>query len=84
MTTMYGAPIDMIADGVLRDDVTDEVKRCLDGMRPMDLTACELFGLLAILRPAKERLDAQQRPAAPVLELRAGRKSSRAKRRGSQ
>jgi hypothetical protein len=67
--TMYGAAIDVIAEGVLRDDVQREVVRLLQGLRPGHLTACELFGLLAILRPAKERLDAQQRPPAPVLEL---------------
>jgi hypothetical protein len=37
---------------------------------PEDLTACELLAILVILRGAKERLGAQQRPAAPVLELR--------------
>jgi hypothetical protein len=31
--------------------------------------AREILGVLAILRGAKERLDAQQRPPAPVLQF---------------
>ncbi|MGB6516183.1 hypothetical protein [Mycobacterium sp.] len=36
---------------------------------PEDLTGVEILAVLAILRGAKERVDAQQRPPAAVLEL---------------
>jgi hypothetical protein len=69
MTTIYGTPIDLIAEGVLRDDVQREMDQLMDDVHPKDLTACELIAMVAIFRGAKERLDAQQRPPAPVLKL---------------
>jgi hypothetical protein len=89
MTTAYGTSIDVIAEGVLRDEVTEEVKRLLHKVAPKHLTACELFAILAIARVAEERLEAQQRPPAPVLELRvraspvSSRKSGRVRNRPS-
>jgi hypothetical protein len=79
MTTAYGTSIDAIAERVLREDAMWDVKTLLTAHAPEDLTACELLAILVILRGAKERLEAQQRPAAPVLKLSRGRKSSRAK-----
>jgi|GEM_PF-5617622 hypothetical protein len=82
--TMYGAAIDVIAEGVLRDDAHREMVELMEGLRPKNLTAIEILACIAIFRAAKERLDAEQRSPAPVLELRAGRKSSGAKRRSVQ
>jgi hypothetical protein len=84
MTTAYGTSIDVIAEGVLREDAMWDVKTLLTAHAPEDLTACELLAILVILRGAKERLDAQQRRASPVLELVPGRKRSSTKRRGDQ
>jgi hypothetical protein len=81
---MYGAAIDVIAEGVLRDDAHREMVELMEGLRPKNLTAIEILACIAIFRAAKERLDAEQRSPAPVLELRAGRKSSGAKRRSVQ
>jgi hypothetical protein len=69
MTTMYGAAIDVIAEGVLRDDAHREMIQLMEGLHPKHLTACEILAVIAIFRAAKERLDAQQRSPAPVLEL---------------
>jgi hypothetical protein len=80
MTTAYGTSIDAIAERVLREGAIWDVKTLLTAHAPEDLTACELLAILVILRGAKERLDTQQRPPAPVLKLRRGRKSSSAKR----
>jgi hypothetical protein len=63
------APMDVIAERVLRNDAIWEVKTLLTEHAPEDLTACELLAILVILRGAAERLDAQQRPPAPVLKL---------------
>jgi hypothetical protein len=84
MTTAYGTSIDAIAERVLRDDAQWDVKTLMTAHAPEDLTACELLAILVILRGAAERIDAQQRPPAPVLKLRRGRKSSSAKQRGDQ
>jgi hypothetical protein len=81
MTATYDTPMDVIAERVLREGAMWDVKTLLTAHAPEDLTACELLAILVILRGAKERLDAQQRPAAAVLKLRRGRKSSSAKRR---
>jgi hypothetical protein len=70
MTTAYGTSIDLIAEGVLRDDVQREMNQLMEDVHPKDFTACELIAVVAICRGVKERLDAQQRPPAPVLELR--------------
>jgi hypothetical protein len=67
--TMYGAPIDVIAEGVLRDDAHEEMSQLMEGLHPKDLTALEILAMVAILRGAAVRIDAQQRPAAPVLAL---------------
>jgi hypothetical protein len=67
--TMYGAPIDVIAEGVLRDDAQREMHQLMEGLHPKDLTALEILAMVAILRGAAVRIDAQQRPAAPVLAL---------------
>jgi hypothetical protein len=76
MTTAYGAAIDVIAEGVLRDGVQREMLQLMDDVHPKDLTACELIAVVALFRAAKERLDAEQRQPAPVLKLlRARRKS---------
>jgi hypothetical protein len=84
MTTTYDTPMDVIAERVLREGAIWDVKTLMTAHAPEDLTACELLAILVILRGATERIDAQQRSAAPVLELVPGRKSSRAKRRGDQ
>lgn len=55
-----------MADMLLRDAAMAEVKQLMGAMRPEGLTGVELLALLAILRSAKERLDAQQRPPAPA------------------
>jgi hypothetical protein len=70
MTTTYDTPMDVIAEQVLREGAIWDVKTLMTAHAPEDLTACELLAILVILRGAKERLDAQQRPPAPVLELR--------------
>jgi hypothetical protein len=67
--TIYGAAIDVIAEGVLRDDAHREMSELMDVLRPKHLTAIEILACVAIFRAAKERLDAQQRPPAPVLKL---------------
>jgi hypothetical protein len=54
---------------LLREDAAWEVKRLMSALPPELLTGVEILAVLAILRGAKERLDAQQRPPAPVLEL---------------
>jgi len=41
----------------------------MSALPPEVLTGVEILAVLAILRGAKERLDAQQRQPAPVLEL---------------
>jgi hypothetical protein len=69
MSTIYGTPIDVIAEGVLREDALWEVKQLMGQVKAVQLTACELLAILAVMRGAKERLVAQQRPAAPVLQL---------------
>lgn len=46
-----------------------EVKQLMGAIPPEDLTGVEILAVLAILRGAKERVDAQQRPPAAVLEL---------------
>jgi hypothetical protein len=38
-------------------------------MAPEDLPACDLLAILVILRGAKERIDAEKRSPAPVLQL---------------
>jgi hypothetical protein len=82
--TNYSTPMDVIAETVLRENAIWEVRELLTEYAPEDLTAVELLAILVILRGARERLEAQQRSAAPVLELMPGRKSSRAKRRSAQ
>jgi hypothetical protein len=69
ITTMYGTTIDVIAEGVLREDAQGELRRLMDRLKPGDFTAYEILGVLAIFRGARERLDAQQRRPAPVLQL---------------
>jgi hypothetical protein len=69
MSATYDTPMDVIAERVLREGAIWDVKTLLTAHAPEDLTACELLAILVILRGAKERLDAQQRPAAPVLKL---------------
>jgi negative regulator of sigma E activity len=69
MSTIYGTPIDVIAEGVLREDGLWEVKQLMAQVKAVQLTACELLAILAIMRSAKERLDAQHRAPAPVLQL---------------
>jgi hypothetical protein len=68
-STRDGARIDDLAEGLLRKDAVWEMRQHTAALAPDALTACEILAVLAILRGAKERLDAQQRPAAPVLEL---------------
>jgi hypothetical protein len=70
MSATYDTPMDVIAERVLREGAIWDVKTLLTAHAPEDLTACELLAILVILRGAKERLEAQQRPPAPVLELR--------------
>jgi hypothetical protein len=41
----------------------------MGAMRPEELYGVEILAVVAIFRGAKERLDAQQRPPAAVLEL---------------
>lgn len=67
--TRDGARIDTVAEGLLRGDAEWEMKQLMSAVQPGGLTACEILAVLAILRGAKERLDAQQRPPAAVLEL---------------
>ncbi|AGB25542.1 hypothetical protein Mycsm_05350 [Mycobacterium sp. JS623] len=55
---------------LVRDAAWDEVTylmEALGGKRA--LTTCEIVALLAVLRPAWERVYAQQREPAPVLKL---------------
>jgi hypothetical protein len=77
MTTVYGTAIDAIAEGVLRQDAQCEMYQLMETVKPGDLTALEVFAVVAIFRGANERLDAQQRPTAPVLQLAATRKVAR-------
>lgn len=63
------ARIDAMAEMLLRDDAYREMSQLMDDVHPKDFTACELLAMVAICRGVKERLDAQQRPAAPVLAL---------------
>jgi hypothetical protein len=74
MTTTYDTPIDKVTETVLRGDAVWEVKRLMTEFTPEDLTACELIAVLTVLRGMKERLDAQQRTAAPVLHLMGNRR----------
>jgi hypothetical protein len=67
--TRDGATIDAMTDTLLRDGAVWEVKQLMSKFPPEHLTGVEVLAVLAILRGAKERLDAQQRPPAPVLEL---------------
>jgi hypothetical protein len=53
----------------LREDAACEVRLLMSALPPEVLTGVEILAVLAILRGAKERLDAQQRPVAPVLKL---------------
>jgi hypothetical protein len=46
-----------------------ELNQLFDDVAPSSLTPIEIFGLLAIMRAAKERRDAKERQPAPVLEL---------------
>ncbi len=41
----------------------------MSAVQPERLTGVEILAVLAILRGAKERIDAQQRTPAPVLKL---------------
>jgi hypothetical protein len=70
-----GATIDATADVLLREDAAWEVKQLMSALPPEVLTGVEILAVLAILRGAKERLGAQQRPPAPVLELVRPRKT---------
>jgi hypothetical protein len=61
--------IDATADMLLRDGAVWEVKELMSEFPPEDLTGVEILAVLAILRGAKERLNAQQRQPAQVLTL---------------
>jgi hypothetical protein len=63
------ASIDAMADMLLRDGAVREVKELMSEFPPEHLTGVEALAVLSILRGAKERVDAQQRPLAPVLTL---------------
>ena len=67
--TRDGATIDATADMLLREDAAWEVKQLMGALPPELLTGVEILAVLAILRGAKERLDAQRRQPAPVLKL---------------
>jgi hypothetical protein len=67
--TRDGATIDAMADLVLRDAALCELNELMGAMRPEELYGVEILAVVAIFRGAKERLDAQQRPPAAVLEL---------------
>ena len=67
--TRGGATIDAMADMLLHDGAVWEVKQLMSEFGPQDLAGVEALAVLAILRGAKERIDAQQRPLGPVLEL---------------
>jgi hypothetical protein len=59
----------------------DEVREIMGGedhVRMDDMTACEMLGLLTILRQARERKRLAQTQPAPVLELvRSGKRQRR-------
>jgi hypothetical protein len=59
-----GVTIDVMAYMLLRDTAVCEVKQPMGAIPPEDLTGVEILAVLAILRGAKERVDAQQRPPA--------------------
>lgn len=65
---------------LLREDAAWEVKQLMSALPPEVLTGVEILAVLAILRGAKERLDAQQRTPAPVLKLVRPAKRKRAPR----
>jgi hypothetical protein len=69
------APIDAMAEMLLREHAQREMIQLMDDVHPKDFTACELIAMVAICRGVKERLDAQQRTPAPVLKLLRGRQS---------
>lgn len=58
------ASVDELAE-LSRESAQAEVCALLKELRPSDMTACELLGMLGILRAATER----KRPAADVLKL---------------
>jgi hypothetical protein len=47
-----------------------EVCRILDGVEPDDLTACEMVALLAVLRPAYERVQTVEAQPVPLKLVR--------------
>jgi hypothetical protein len=51
-----------MADMLLHDRAVWEVKQLMSEFGPQDLAGVEALAVLAILRGAKERIDAQQRP----------------------
>jgi len=53
-----------------RDRVRQEVSEQMKALGPADLTTCELVGLLTVLRPAWERVQAQQNPPAALKLVR--------------
>lgn len=53
---------------VCRHAATYEATELIHTVGPVDLTTCELIGLIAILRPAHERLKSSQH-RAEVLKL---------------
>ncbi|MGA8332959.1 MAG: hypothetical protein WB777_27305 [Mycobacterium sp.] len=70
------ASLDSMADMLLRDSAVEQVTDLMSELPPQALTGVEILAVLAILRGAEERIDAQQRQPAPVLKLvrPAGRK----------
>jgi len=61
--------IEAMAEMLLREDAQWEMRQLMEAVPAAGLTACEILAMLAILRGAKERIDAQQRQPARVLEL---------------
>ncbi|WP_090419500.1 hypothetical protein [Mycobacterium europaeum] len=58
-----------MADMLLQATAVSEVKQLMGQTPPERLTGVEILAVVAILRSAKERLDASQAALAPVLEL---------------
>lgn len=65
----HGVRIDATADMLLLDAAVVEIIELMSKFGPDGLTGVEALAVLAILRGANERLEAQQRQPAPVLKL---------------
>jgi hypothetical protein len=58
-----------VADLLLREDALREMKQVMSQLTPEGLTGVEILAVLAILRGAKERIDAQRAATGVVLQL---------------